>query len=279
MSPGTSGRASARTRLLAVLGASVSGTVAGVGILHPLTMVIYWFEFHPELAGATSVWAFVALRMRAGFSQAMLPMTGAFAAIGFGLGLIVAAAVGAIARARRQVGQLEAELDRSLTSLLEAGEGETLEFKAALRWDLRAGATSRAIEGAVVRTIAGLMNHRGGSLLLGVDDRGRPVGLRADLATLRRQDRDGFEQFVVGLAERYLGADACTLLHILFHDVDGHDICRVVVEQASRPIYLRDERGDHYFLRTGNSTRELDAREAVDHITSRGTRRRSRDAA
>jgi predicted HTH transcriptional regulator len=177
-----------------------------------------------------------------------------------------------LARQRRKVDLLQAELDRSLSSLLTAGEGETLEFKAAARWDHREGTVSRAIEGAVARTLAGFMNHRGGSLLLGVDDRGTPIGLRADFASLRRPDRDGFEQFLIGLAERQLGAHSCAQLHTIFHEIDGHVLCRVVVEAAAHPVYLRDERGDHYFLRTGNGTRELDAREAVDHITGRGIR-------
>ncbi len=259
----------AASRSTTLVGGIVCGAVVGVALLHPLTMVIYWFEFHPELAGASTLGAFVALRMRAGFSLAMLPMTGIFALFGIAHGVGIASALHVIARRRRQVDQLQAELERSIESLLAAGEGETIEFKASARWDYGEGAVSRSVESAVVRTLAGLMNHRGGSLLLGIDDRAKPVGLRSDFASLRRKDRDGFEQFVVGLVERQLGADACGLLHVMFHEIDGHEVGRLVVERAPRPVYLRDDRGDHYFLRTGNATRELDAREAVDHIAGR----------
>ena len=253
--------------------AVLAGALVGVGVLHPLTMVIYWFEFHPEVAGVSTVWAFVALRVRAGFSPAMWAMTGTFALIGAVLGLGTGWATRALALRRRQVDQLQAELTRSLASLLAAGEGETVEFKASARWDYREGRISRDVEGAVVRTIAGFMNHRGGSLLLGVDDAGVPVGLRHDMASLRRQNRDGFQQFVVELVERGLGADNCPLLHLLFHAMESTEICRVVVEPAARPVYLRDAQGAHYFLRTGNGTRELDAREAVDHISACWPRR------
>lgn len=262
-------RPGAASRSAAFAGAIVCGALVGVALLHPLTMVIYWFEFHPEFAGASTLWAFVALRMRAGFSPAMLPMTGIFALLGIAHGVGIASALHVLARRRRQVDQLQAELDRSLESLLAAGEGETVEFKASARWDYREGAVSRSVEAAVVRTLAGLMNHRGGSLLLGIDDHAKPVGLRSDFASLRRMDRDGFEQFVVGLVERHLGAAACGLLHVMFHEIDGHEVCRLVVESAPRPIYLRDEEGDRYFLRTGNATRALDAREAVEHIAVR----------
>ena len=93
------------------------------------------------------------------------------------------------------------------------------------------------------------------------------------MASLRRQNQDGFQQFVVGLVERALGADSCSLLHLLFQTMESTEICRVVVEPAARPVYIRDAQGAHYFLRTGNGTRELDAREAVDHTAARWPRR------
>jgi len=255
-------------------GVMISGALAGVMLLHPLTMVVYWFEFHPEVAGASSLWEFVVIRMRAGFALRMWPMTAIFALLGIVHALGIAWSTRALAARQRQVNHLQSELARSVSSLIAAGEGEMVEFKAAARWDLREGRVSRAVEAAIVRAIAGFMNHRGGSLLIGVRDDGTPVGLQNDLSSLRRADRDGYQLFITGLVERHLGADACALVHVLFHIIGGQEVCRVVVEPADRPVYVRDEQGARYYLRTGNSTRELDARETVAHIAARaGTRR------
>lgn len=255
-------------------GVLISGVLTGVLVLHPLTMVVYWFEFHPELAGVSSLGEFVVLRMRAGFEPGMWPMTAIFALVGLVHALGIGWSTRALATRQRRVDQLESELARSVPSLITAGEGEMVELKAAARWDLREGRVSRTVEAAIVRAIAGFMNHRGGSLLIGVRDDGTPVGLQNDLLSLRRPDRDGYQQFLIGLVERHMGADACASLHVLFHLVGGHEVCRVVVEPARHPVYVRDEQGARYYLRTGNSTRELDAREAVAHIAARSGRRR-----
>jgi hypothetical protein len=257
---------------LSLAGYAVAGSLLGVAVLHPLTMAIYWFEFHPEVIGVSSVSEFIVRRMQAGFSPSMWPMTAAFSLMGATLGLAAGVTLRVLMRRSRQVDQLQAELTRSLSSLLTAGEGETVEFKASARWDYREGKINRAMEVAVVRTIAAFMNHRGGSLLIGIDDRGMPIGLIRDLASLRRRDLDGYQQFVVGLVERHLGPSACSLIHVLFHSIDAQDVCRVVVEPASRPVYVKEGDTARYFLRTGNGTRELDARDVVEHIAARSTR-------
>ncbi|MBI2797446.1 MAG: ATP-binding protein [Gemmatimonadetes bacterium] len=251
-----------------VWAAGVAGAIVGVGTLHPLTMAIYWFEFHPASGSFATVWEFMTFRLRAGFTPGMLVMTGVFATIGLVHGLATGWVIRALTLANLAVGQLQAELARTTASLLASPEGETLEFKSSARWDYREGKTSRAIEQAVSRTIAGFMNHRGGSLLIGVDDTGHPVGLRNDFDSLRRHDRDGFQQFLVGLVEKDLGADCCPLVHVLFQAIDGHDVCRVVVEASPRPVYVRDDRAARYLVRAGNSTRELDTRAAVEHIAA-----------
>lgn len=257
-------------RVLWVAGAA--GGIAGGLVLHPITMAIYWFEFHPMDGDARTVWAYMAFRLLSGFTPAMIAMTGVFAVIGLAHGLATGWVVRRLTLAGLAVGQLQAELARTTVSLLALPEGETLEFKASARWDYREGKVSRVLEGAIVRAIAGLMNHRGGSLLIGVDDHGHAVGLQRDFSSLRRTDRDGYQQFLIGLIERDLGADCCPLVHVLFSTIDGHDVCRVVVEASPRPVYLRDERGVRYVVRAGNSTRELDARAAVEHIAARWPR-------
>ncbi len=242
------------------------GALAGLLVLHPITMAIYWFEFHPEIAGVSTALHFVLFRMRAGFSPSMIPMTVAFAVIGAILGTVFGAFTLILAQHRRAVDRLERELSRHLDVLLRAGESETLEFKASARWDHREGRISHAVQSATVKTIAGFLNHRGGTLLLGVHDDGSIAGLEADYSALYHKNRDGFERFVMGLVEDAIGADFCTLAHVVFHAVDGKDVCRVVLEASRRPAYVRDKDVTHFFVRTGNATREMDVEEALEHI-------------
>jgi len=109
----------------------------------------------------------------------------------------------------------------------------------------------------------------GGNLIIGVDSEGNPLGIEHDYATLKRRDRDGFQQSLIGIVQTYLGADVCPLVHVLFHDVGHKDVCRVVVEPAPRPVYVLEHGTPHYVLRAGNASRELDVREAMQHIAQR----------
>jgi hypothetical protein len=237
------------------------GALLGVLILHPATTAIYWWYETPD----EPLRRFVAQRLLQAFAPAMLPMTGLFAAIGAGLGLAFGLSYRASDSAGARPTFLERELARPIATLLHAGEGEQMEFKGSARWDAKHGRMNKDLEDAVARTIAGFLNHRGGTLLVGVGDAGQVIGVQDDYRTLKRQDRDGLEQFVVTLVKTRLGGDVCPLVHVEFQGLEGKDVCRILVEPSPRPVYYRDAGVARYFLRTGNGTRELDVREAMDH--------------
>lgn len=239
----------------------LAGAVVGMLLLHPVTKAIYGAEW--QSVGSTGE------RLALAFTPRMLPMTGAFALLGSALGLCVGLLHAVIERHRRTLGFLRAELARALPALLDAGESEHVEFKASARWDLQRKCLNRDMEDAIARTIAGFLNHRGGTLLVGVADDGDVIGLAHDFATLRRKDRDGFERFVTDLVRNRLGGAACPLVHATFHRLGQHDVCRIIVEPSDRPAYYHDQGTARFFVRAGNSTRELDVRDAMEHVARR----------
>jgi hypothetical protein len=243
------------------------GVLAGIILLHPVTKAIYGAQW----SGARSYTERLALA----FSPRMLGMSAAFALLGGTLGFVFGLYERLAARRRRALNFLEAELHRTVPSLIAAGESEHVEFKATARWDLERGCTSRQLEDAVARTIAGLLNHAGGSLMIGVADDHKICGLEHDYRSLKDHDRDGFERFIIALIRSRLGGDICSLVHVTFHALEGRDICRVIVEPATRPVYFHDGGTSRFFVRAGNSTRELDVREALDHAARRFPVRRS----
>jgi len=245
------------------------GALFGAFALHPATMVIYWFEFNPDTQGAQGILEAIAHRSWHAFSGPMLRMAFVMAAIGSAAGVALGLSAQALIRRGRMVEQLRAELREQIASLIAAGESERVELKSSARWDYINNRSDRAIEDAITRTIAGFLNHRGGNLLIGVADDGEILGLEADYHTLRDKNRDGFERFIMGLVKNQLGGDLCLHLHPIFHEVQGKEVCRVVIEAARRPVYLRRGNAAHFYVRTGNATRELDVEEAVEHIAVR----------
>jgi len=247
----------------------IAGALIGILVLHPLTMVIYWFDFNPPESFDHAFWEFAFERLVKSFTGEMFTMAILFLLLGGILGLASGVYYQALNRRDRLIRYLKNNLTEDLKSVIKKGEGETIEFKASVRWNYRDKKIDKTLETAVIKTIAGYMNHQGGTLLIGVDNKGAIVGLDDDYATFKRKDRDGLEQYLMGAVSSRLGTDICPLVHILFHEIEGKDVCRVIAEMSSRPVYVRGGSKVRYFLRTGNATRELNVREAMEHVVQR----------
>jgi len=156
-----------------------------------------------------------------------------------------------------------------LRTVIKEGESEAVEFKASARWDYRAKAPNKSLEAVIVKTVAGLLNGRGGTLLIGIDDKGEILGLEEDYKTLsRRPDRDGYQQFLVNLLSSSIGKDVCASLSISFQAIDGHDISVIQIHKSAKPVYVGDGQQTRFFLRTGNCTQELTIKESVEYVTA-----------
>jgi len=129
---------------------------------------------------------------------------------------------------------------------------------------------NRNLEGVVLKTLSGFLNGRqGGTLLIGVRDDGKIIGLEQDYQTLKRNDSDGFEQALMTAVSAHLGADVCQHIQVLFHVIDGKHVCRLIVTPAHRPVFYVQKNDPKFFLRTGGGTRDLNIQEATEFIATR----------
>jgi hypothetical protein len=93
--------------------------------------------------------------------------------------------------------------------------------------------------------------------------------VKADMQTLKHANRDGFERLVMDLVKDGFGGHACALVHCRFHEMTEKTVCRVIAERSADPVYLVEGGTARLMLRIGNSTRELDVREAQAHLRNR----------
>jgi len=155
--------------------------------------------------------------------------------------------------------------------LMAAGESKWVEFKASACFDRESGNRNKDLEFSVAKTIAGFANAHGGTLLIGVNDRGEAVGLKDDfrLANQKRQDADGFENWLTTMLAEVLGKVATSYLTVTITDADGNDVCRVDVKPASAPIFMRGQKADgDFYVRLNNSTRLLNTADALEYVRS-----------
>lgn len=78
--------------------------------------------------------------------------------------------------------------------LIARGEGDKLEFKETLEWDVREGRKSGEVLHSTLKTVAAFRSSEGGTLLIGVSDSGLVAGLEPDYALFSAPNmRDGFQ--------------------------------------------------------------------------------------
>jgi len=157
---------------------------------------------------------------------------------------------------------------RTVAEIIENDEDFTVEFKSTARWDLRQRTPSKAMEDAVVKTVAGFLNTDGGTLLIGVGPDREVVGLDHDYPRVKPPNGDGFVNWLTTHLTNAVGHAAVMRSRARIAVHKGHEICRLDVARSSRPVWARTSKEDRvFFVRMNNSTRPL-PEEAVDAYVS-----------
>ena len=158
--------------------------------------------------------------------------------------------------------------DALVASLIEGGETGLVEFKETFAVDNQTGEKHKGVLHSALKTVCGFLNSSGGSLLLGVTDANVPVGLAKDYAQCHasNQNKDGLENKILSaLKDRLDPSPSFGHVAITFHEVDGQEVCRVLVSPGDQPTRLD---GD-FFVRYGNTTRKLTDDEAARWLKNR----------
>ncbi|MEM5583714.1 ATP-binding protein [Roseibium sp. AS2] len=245
------------------------GAVVGVLVIHPLNLMVIWWELARAPEATPGFYQFLSARLWLLIVPRHLDVAVAYT----GLGAIVGLAFGIFTRNYMRTTEAYRSLREEQTAfvpdLMQQGETHRVEFKSSLRWDLKENCVNRNLEKVVAKTLAGFYNAEGGHLLIGVDDDGRPLGLDPDLATLKSPDLDSFERTINDIVSRALGGDLCPYLHTVFARVEDKDVAMIIVSPAPRAVYMEENKASVFYLRSGNSTRRLDVREAVNYANTR----------
>jgi hypothetical protein len=153
-----------------------------------------------------------------------------------------------------------------LQPVIQAGEGDTIEFKSTLRWDIRAGKTNQAIERACLKSISAFLNSKGGVLLIGVRDDGSIEGIETD----KFVNEDKFLLHLWTLIRTCLGRDFSPYIRTILEKVEDKTVCLIDCQPSVRPVFLRQPGFDEeMFIRIGPSSNALDISEALQYIRER----------
>ncbi len=152
-----------------------------------------------------------------------------------------------------------------IETMIEQGEGLHTEFKSTLRVNLHTGDQDPKMELACLKTIAGFLNARGGTLIIGVADDGETIGIGAD----KFPNEDKLHLHLTNLLTARVGNKHAMYIHSRFEDRDDLRVLVVDCWAANSAVFVKDGNAERFYVRTGAATAELSASETQEYIKKR----------
>ncbi len=159
---------------------------------------------------------------------------------------------------------------RTIGELIDNDEDYAVEFKSTARWDLRENQLNKAMEDAVVKTVAGFLNTDGGTLLIGIGPDRDALGLAHDYELVKPKNGDGFVNWLTTHLINALGHTPVTRTRARVAVYRGKEICRVDVAASPAAVFAKTSKDEHiFYVRMNNSTRALPEDEQTRFLETR----------
>jgi len=176
-------------------------------------------------------------------------------------------------RLRNRIGELVRRRRKSGADgwpvLIAGGEGDQVEFKSTLRWNLRTDKADKNLEYVIVKAISAFLNSDGGNLFIGVADDGQLLGLDRDYRSFqKRPNRDGFLLKLTSLISQEIGKEFHKFIIIDIQSFDDADVCRVRVTPADKPVFIKKKGTEEFYIRASAASVPLSLSESHEYIRS-----------
>lgn len=158
----------------------------------------------------------------------------------------------------------------SVAELLDSMETDRVEFKSSARHSYREGVPEQVVNEAVLRSVAGFANARGGTLAIGIDDDGRVLGIEPDLRLMKGHDTDSYVNWLTTLIGATMGGSVAAQCRIRLETSAEKVVCLIDVPAAAEPVFSKTAKNSTvFFVRMNNSTRALEGNELIGYVKAR----------
>lgn len=145
-----------------------------------------------------------------------------------------------------------------IRAMVREGEGELLEFKETLSWDIYQKVKNHEVERAVLKTIVAFLNSKGGVLLIGVADNGDIPGVNFEIEKLHRNNQDKLQLSFKNLLKEKIGEQYYPYFDVRFNDVDGKCVISVDCRPSKEPCFLiGKQEAEDFYVRAPAATDKL----------------------
>ena len=173
-----------------------------------------------------------------------------------------------IARNRKLFVGLASPQDYVL-ELIRTGETERVEFKSSIRTNLYMNQHDKRIEHSLLKTIVAFLNTSGGTLLVGVSDDGRILGLEKD--NFRSEDK--MKLHIATLVKNHIGNNLASLIQAQVIHIDKKLVVKIECKKSQKQVFLNTGDSEEFYIRSGPSSVMLSGSKLVDYVSLRFRRR------
>lgn len=157
-----------------------------------------------------------------------------------------------------------ADYDR-VKRLIYSGESKFIEFKETFSFDISKNSREKYLEDACIKTIAAFLNSEGGSLLVGVSDKGEIKGMEREI-NLNNSSFDKFLLHFKNIIKSRIGEQFYPLVNHRLVEVDQKFVLLVECKSSGMEVYVDQK---DFFVRTNPSTDKLEGPKLVAYIRNR----------
>lgn len=160
---------------------------------------------------------------------------------------------------------IERQKQEKLEFCLSTGETKIIEFKQTLSLDIIKNTKEKYIEDGVLKTVCAFMNTDGGTLLVGVNDDGTPVGVDVEIQKFHKS-KDKFLLHFKNLIRHKIGTEIYHLLEYELRDYKGTQLLVVNCQKSNKEIFMN---GEEFYVRTNPATDRLEGKKLLDYCRAR----------
>jgi len=170
------------------------------------------------------------------------------------------------------------KLQNTLEEKLHEGEGLKIEYKSSFKFDVnRFKATgvktqSKHVEKEISIAVAALANSSGGTILIGVGDKGEILGIEEDVSLFSNQTKELFQRQLWQSLKDFLKDNAfVSAMKMNFSLISDKEVCEIEIPPAFEPIYVHDSTQECY-VRIGNRSEKFEPSDFVKYCSKRFSR-------
>ena len=150
-----------------------------------------------------------------------------------------------------------------ILELIKNKESEEMEFKSTLRTNLHTNEFDKKMEFSALKTISAFLNSDGGTLLLGINNEGKILGIEPD----KFPDTDKFNLYLISLIKEKIGKKHFHLIEIQNTLIEHRTIVKISCKKSKNPVFLKsDLNEEEFYIRMGPSSVQLKGSELVEYI-------------